>query len=364
MKLVGIQGEVAGRSFPLGTVPITVGRGGGNDVVLTTPLASRAHARLWWEYGSWTIADCGSSNGTAVNGQRVQGTRRLQPGDEITVGNAVLRFEAAEDAVDVDPPTMLTPRGIDAPPVLSVTVAGGGPVGLSLALMLDDLMGERVAVSVYEGRWTRRNGRVVWKTKAEGNIRRMQVVTIQSRQWTKLPADVQQRLFGGTDHSHMWPAGPDSVDDLPPRNIRIAYVEDQLLELANERKRITLVPEPFDAEAAHDDLAGRHVLAICEGGRSRTREHFTSSSARPTAAMYSSTGEHCPGRGARPAGEVRPAGPHGGAAHRGPEPVPAELAARRGLPQHAPHRRRRRRRRSGSTRSGRSSASASRPSPA
>ena len=274
MRLVGIQGEVAGLSFPLGTAPITVGRGSGNDVVLTTPLASRSHARLQWEHGSWMLTDSGSSNGTAVNGQRVHGAYQLRGGDEITVGDAVLRFEATEDAVPFDPPTVLTTRAIDAPPVLNVTIAGGGPVGLSLALMLDDLMGGKVAVRVYEGRWTRRDGRVVWKTKAEGNTRRMQVVTIQSRQWTKLPADVQQRLFGSTDHSHMWPAGPDSVDDLPPRNIRIAYVEDQLLALAGERRRITLVPERFDPAAAHDDLVGQHVLAICEGSRSRTREHF------------------------------------------------------------------------------------------
>ena len=290
MRLVGIRGEVAGRSYPLGTAPITVGRCSGNDVVLTTPLASRSHARLQWEDGSWTLTDSGSSNGTAVNGQRVHGAHQLRPGDEITVGDAVLRFEATADAVPFDPPTVLTTRAIDAPPVLNVTIAGGGPVGLSLALMLDDLMGGKVAVRVYEGRWTRRDGRVVWKTKAEGNTRRMQVVTIQSRQWTKLPADVQQRLFGSTDHSHMWPAGPDSVDDLPPRNIRIAYVEDQLLALAGERRRITLVPERFDPAAAHDDLVGQHVLAICEGSRSRTREHFIDRFGAADSSQYSVDG--------------------------------------------------------------------------
>jgi 2-polyprenyl-6-methoxyphenol hydroxylase-like FAD-dependent oxidoreductase len=290
MRLAGIRGEVAERSYPLGTAPITIGRGSGNDVVLTTPLASRSHARLQWEDGSWALTDCGSSNGTAVNGQRVHGAYQLRQGDEITVGDAVLRFEAAEVAVPFDPPTVLTTRAIEAPPVLNVTIAGGGPVGLSLALMLDDLMGGKVAVRVYEGRWTRRDGRVVWKTKAEGNTRRMQVVTIQSRQWTKLPAEVQQRLFGSTDHSHMWPAGPDSVDDLPPRNIRIAYVEDQLLALAGERRRITLVPERFDPTAAHDDLVGQHVLAICEGSRSRTREHFIDRFGAADSSQYSVEG--------------------------------------------------------------------------
>ena len=291
MRLVGIRGEVAGRTIPLGTAPITVGRGGGNDVVLTTPLASRAHVRLQWEDGGWTLVDCGSSNGTAVNGQRVRAAHRMRPGDEITVGDAVLRFEAGEEAEQSDPPTVLNPRVVDAPPTLNVTVSGGGPVGLSLALMLDDLMGGKVAVRVYDGRWTRRDGRVVWKTKAQGNTRRMQVVTIQSRQWTKLPAHVQERLFGSADHSHMWPAGPDSVEDLPPRNIRLAYVEDQLLALANERKRITLVPERFDPAAAHDEIVGQHVLAICEGSRSRTRDHFVERFGAADSSQYSVDGQ-------------------------------------------------------------------------
>ena len=53
-----------------------------------------------------------------------------------------------------------------APQVLRVTVAGGGPVGLSFALMLEDLMGPRVDDRVYDGRWTARRRRVTWKTKA------------------------------------------------------------------------------------------------------------------------------------------------------------------------------------------------------
>jgi hypothetical protein len=290
MRLVGIRGEVAGRSYPMGAAPITIGRGAGNDVVLTTPLASRSHARVERSGDGWVLADCGSSNGTAINGQRAPAAHRLRPGDEITVGDAVLRIEVTGER---NSSATTATRVIQAVPVLNVTVSGGGPVGLSLALMLDDLMGGKVAVRVYDGRWTRQqDGRVVWKTKAQGNSRRMQVVTIQSRQWAKLPAHVQQRLFGSADHSHMWPAGPDSVDDLPPRNIRIAHVEDQLLAVANERKRITLIPERFDPTAVHDDLVGQHVLAICEGSRSRTREHFIDRFGAADSSQYSVDGRH------------------------------------------------------------------------
>ena len=73
----------------------------------------------------------------------------------------------------------------------------------------------------------------------------------------------------------MWPISPDSIEGLCPRNIRIAYIEDQLLALANEKRgAIHLIPEVFDAAAAEEDIAERQVLAICEGSRSRTLEHF------------------------------------------------------------------------------------------
>ncbi len=173
--------------------------------------------------------------------------------------------------------------------MLRVTVSGGGPVGLAFALLLDDLMGARAEIVVHDGRWTSTDDGVAWKAKGRGSSRRQQVVTVQSRQWTKLPAAVQERLFDGDAHSEMWPTGPDSVDDLPPRNIRIAYIEDQLLALANEAERIRLVPEWLDP--ADPDLADRHVLAVCEGSRSRTREHFADRFGTADTSVYSVDGK-------------------------------------------------------------------------
>ena len=107
-------------------------------------------------------------------------------------------------------------------PVLHVTVTGGGPVGLSFALLLDYLMGPRAAIKVYDSRWIHDGGRIVWKTPEQGNVRRQQVVTIQSRQYLKLPPDVQERLFIPGAYTEMWPKGPDSIQDLGPRNVRLA----------------------------------------------------------------------------------------------------------------------------------------------
>jgi len=269
--VVGLQGVLAGQRFTIGSESITFGRGDDNDVVLTNLLTSRVHAELRYQDGGYVLRDCGSSNGTWVNGRRVT-VHRLQPGDEIVIGGESFRFE--------------TPASV---PALRVTVTGGGPVGLSFALLLEHLMGPRVSIKVYDARWVRDGGRVVWKTAEQGNVRRQQVVTIQSRQFLKLPPEVQERLFAPGAYTEMWPKGPDSIQDLGPRNVRIAYVEDQLLAIANERPdRIQLIPERFDPAA--DDLAGQHALAICEGSRSRTLEYFAGKFGACDSSMYALDG--------------------------------------------------------------------------
>ena len=54
---------------------------------------SRRHARLRLEADSYILEDLGSTNGTFVNGDRLEGERILQPGDEIAVGeNVILQF--------------------------------------------------------------------------------------------------------------------------------------------------------------------------------------------------------------------------------------------------------------------------------
>lgn len=280
-ELVGIQGKLTGKRYALGDEPLTFGRAPENDLVLDTPLVSRLHAELRPEDGAAVLYDLGSRNGTSVNGERAD-AHRMRPGDEITIGNEVFRFE--ESAV-----TAWVPGPVEVPAPLRVTVSGGGPVGLAFALLLDDLMGARATITVHDGRWVADGGRLRWKTPEEGNFRRQQVVTIQSRQFMTLPAEVRERLFTDGDFTEMWPAGPDSVDGHGPRNIRIALVEDRLLELAGESPRIRLVPEVFDAAAA--DLAGEHVLAICEGGRSATREHFAHRFGAADTSMYSLDGE-------------------------------------------------------------------------
>ncbi|WBB81011.1 FHA domain-containing protein [Micromonospora sp. WMMD882] len=297
-EIVERTGRRPGRRIPVGDTRFTFGRLSDNDVVITSTGVSRFHAEVVREERGYVLYDRGSRNGTLVNGQRVS-SHVLQHGDLITITDETFCFEVTADVTTmISDLTMFQPDNrvtqvIDPGPVLRVTVSGGGPVGLSLALLLERLLGDRVAVTVYDGRWTQDGARVAWKNEAQGNVRRQQVVTVQSRQYLNLPEEAQERLFVPGAYSEMWPTGPDSIRGYGPRNIRIAYIEDRLLELANEKSgRIRLVPARFDAAERHQAVAREHVLAICEGARSRTREHFTTKFGVADSSIYSLGDRH------------------------------------------------------------------------
>lgn len=66
--------------------PFTIGRQSENQLVLRDNRVSRVHARLESEGSDVFVADCQSLHGTFVNGERVEGRRRLQPHDRVTFG--------------------------------------------------------------------------------------------------------------------------------------------------------------------------------------------------------------------------------------------------------------------------------------
>lgn len=66
----------------------------GVDIVLPDPEASRRHAAIREHGDGIAIEDLGSTNGTFVNGEKVQGVKPLSDGDTIRIGNTVLRLQA------------------------------------------------------------------------------------------------------------------------------------------------------------------------------------------------------------------------------------------------------------------------------
>jgi hypothetical protein len=76
-----------GEEIPVESAPITVGRGGQNDVPLDgDEFSSAQHARFESRRDGLWVEDIGSTNGTFVNGARVTTPRRLGKGDVVRVG--------------------------------------------------------------------------------------------------------------------------------------------------------------------------------------------------------------------------------------------------------------------------------------
>jgi pSer/pThr/pTyr-binding forkhead associated (FHA) protein len=83
-----------GGAFPLNSAPVTVGRGGQNDLVLAgDEFASARHARIEVRGDGVWVQDLESTNGTYINGSRVVGAQRVDAGDVLRVGETDLRVE-------------------------------------------------------------------------------------------------------------------------------------------------------------------------------------------------------------------------------------------------------------------------------
>lgn len=83
-----------GEGFELNSVQLTIGRGNQNDIpIATDEYASARHARFEPRQDGVWVQDLGSTNGTFLNGARLDRPRRLAQGDIVRVGETDLRYE-------------------------------------------------------------------------------------------------------------------------------------------------------------------------------------------------------------------------------------------------------------------------------
>jgi pSer/pThr/pTyr-binding forkhead associated (FHA) protein len=94
-KLVLLSDGGPEQEYELGKARITLGRAMTNDIIVSDSRASRSHARLECAPTRFTLIDLGSSNGTRVNGQRVE-RAELQTGDLIMLGNTQFKFDLGD----------------------------------------------------------------------------------------------------------------------------------------------------------------------------------------------------------------------------------------------------------------------------
>src|SRR5258708_38402108 len=93
--LASPSGEPAvGVAFVLDAV-VSLGRDVNNSIVLEDDFVSATHARLTFRGRAWYVEDVGSTNGTFVNGSRIDSISPLAFGDEVQIGQVRLRLDRA-----------------------------------------------------------------------------------------------------------------------------------------------------------------------------------------------------------------------------------------------------------------------------
>lgn len=85
-------GPLAGTRITLSDQTILIGRADDSTLVLTDDFASSRHARLTQREGRWYVEDLGSTNGTYLDQQRVQGPLAVAPGAPIRIGTTVIEL--------------------------------------------------------------------------------------------------------------------------------------------------------------------------------------------------------------------------------------------------------------------------------
>jgi pSer/pThr/pTyr-binding forkhead associated (FHA) protein len=96
-----------GREYTIGAAPIVIGREAGCDIVVPNKDVSRRHAEIFASPQGYVLVDS-STNGSFVNGDRVEAQRVLSRADVIKIGDHEFRFYA-------DKAPELAPQPVAAP---------------------------------------------------------------------------------------------------------------------------------------------------------------------------------------------------------------------------------------------------------
>ncbi|NDG83589.1 MAG: GGDEF domain-containing protein [Proteobacteria bacterium] len=96
--LILIRGTPQGHRFFITSDEMTIGRDPSADIMIGDPSISRKHAKVKRVDGGVTLEDLGSSNGTSVNGKKLESgvVVTLAKEDLIKLGNSIVKYLPAE----------------------------------------------------------------------------------------------------------------------------------------------------------------------------------------------------------------------------------------------------------------------------
>lgn len=95
------SGDLKGQRVPIKVPVANIGRADYNDVVIADPSVSTMHAKLQRREAVWILTDLGSTNGTFVEGDRLQDEAPLGPGTTLRFGDVTALFEPLDDRAPV-----------------------------------------------------------------------------------------------------------------------------------------------------------------------------------------------------------------------------------------------------------------------
>lgn len=132
------DGAILKRLELYGSRPLRIGRAKECDIRLPIPAVSRIHAELvpLDEAGSqWVMRDLGSTHGLSVNGRRTP-ELTIEPGLEVQLGPARLRFENLSSRIGAELDRLLGEEDDDDSPVTSrdIRIIGTRPTHLDETL--------------------------------------------------------------------------------------------------------------------------------------------------------------------------------------------------------------------------------------
>lgn len=97
-----LQGPDKGRTYRTLNEVAILGRES-DQIPLTDRTVSRRHAELRPENGDWVLQDCGSVNGSYVNGVRIRKPVKLKHGDQIKIGATLLVYAGDQSRTELSP---------------------------------------------------------------------------------------------------------------------------------------------------------------------------------------------------------------------------------------------------------------------